>query len=304
MYASYWYNAGATAGNVLSDVVALLAGETTVNNLSTSCNKTNTTITASVRAAGWSVHDASAGTNAQVLKAAIADNESQFKYLRLSTNASGYLIASLYEDWDADAHSGTNMAYSSETSGSLQQVNLDTGGRIEISSSARHACFFGKTFGGSWGSNSLYPTCIFERTRLSVWDTASAGYLPAIFTNGPISTGYECRRLNSDTGLNITSNNAIVNIFTTLPSTGVSIIVNDIAILNGNAQPVYPAVPFGYGKEDEWHLGGWVSSLADMFLLQRYSVCNGDVFYINNNEYVVWSYGTSYLAGTVAVRKG
>lgn len=51
MNAKYTYVAGATAANILADLVAILTGETNVNNLSASCNKPFTTIE-SITAAG------------------------------------------------------------------------------------------------------------------------------------------------------------------------------------------------------------------------------------------------------------
>lgn len=56
MYTKYVYSSAQTVTNLQADLVALLTGETNVNNLSSGCDKVNTSITATT-AAGWAVHD-------------------------------------------------------------------------------------------------------------------------------------------------------------------------------------------------------------------------------------------------------
>lgn len=66
---------------------------------------------------GWSVHDASAGTNAKCYKSLQKDGSS-YTYMVLdwnttiSTGVAG-LISRLYEDWNASTHVGTNKAENS-----------------------------------------------------------------------------------------------------------------------------------------------------------------------------------------------
>lgn len=299
MYASYFYNAGGTVADILSDVVAMLTGETTVANLSASCDKTSTTITATASVAGWSVYDASAGTNAQVLRAAVHDNANQFKYLLVDTNNAGYILITPYETWDNTLHNGTYNAYQSTTISYQQQINTTRGGGLEISVNAQHLCIYGKTPTTEWGSPSggMFPTCVFERTRLSIWDTVNNGYLPVVFTSN-MTTGYECRRRDADGGADVASSSAGVSIYSTMPVTPPTTSVAHF--VNGTSN-YYPLLPFGYAKDTDWHLGGWVSYFADIFYSVRHVLGMNDTVVLNNNEYVIWQLASGY---TLAVRKG
>ncbi len=73
MFATYNYSAGGTQQGVLDDLIAILTGETNVSNLSATCNKGATSITATIPA-GWTLHDAAAGTVTKVIKAPLADD--------------------------------------------------------------------------------------------------------------------------------------------------------------------------------------------------------------------------------------
>ncbi len=217
MYAVYKYLNGATAANVLADVVAILTGTTDVNTLSASCDKVNSSIF-STNAAGWEMHDASAGTNSVVLKAAVHDNASQYKYMWLTTNTAGYFGCALYETWNATSHTGTNVCNNDTSSTGWQRVNyaFATGGFLYISATARHALFHslssGSTLGQtgtatqvstSWaphynagatmstGSGGGVSGCV-EYARWSPWDTSTSGYLCAASINnsGGASAGY------------------------------------------------------------------------------------------------------------------
>lgn len=299
MYASYFYSAGATAADILSDVVAILTGETTVADLSTSCDKTNTTITASARVAGWTVHDASAGTNAQVIKAVIADNDSQYKYLRIDTNTTGYIFVALYETWDETAHTGTNAVNYAATNSYHQQISTTRGGRIEISASVRHACFYAKIPTSEWGAplSVNYPLMILERTRLSIWDTVANGYLPVISSN-TFNSGYETRRRDADGGADVSTTSASVVLFTPFAD---SLLTTTTCHFTNGTTNYYPLVPFGYNKESDWHLGGWVSKMADIYLTVKYSLGTGDTITLDGNDYIVWGLAAG---NNLAVRKG
>lgn len=89
-----------TAGSSLADVIAAI----------------ETVLTTAP--GGWSVHDASAGTNAKCYKSLQKDGSS-YTYMVLdwnttiSTGIAG-LIVRLYEDWNATTHAGTNKAENSK----------------------------------------------------------------------------------------------------------------------------------------------------------------------------------------------
>jgi hypothetical protein len=107
MFTVYNYAAGATQANVLSDIVKLLTGETNKANLSAACVQANTSILSTV-AAGWSVWDASAGTNIQCLRA-INQDASTYKYYLLQFGSTTAFSAATAESWNAGTHTGTNV---------------------------------------------------------------------------------------------------------------------------------------------------------------------------------------------------
>lgn len=108
MFAAYSYNAGISSANFLSDVVAILTGETNVNNLSSGCNKSLSTINTTYSSAGWTIHDANAASNRVVIKAVCADGVTT-KYVSLDTQTTGKLSHCGNETWDATTHTGTNF---------------------------------------------------------------------------------------------------------------------------------------------------------------------------------------------------
>ncbi|MBF0341892.1 MAG: hypothetical protein HQL95_13155 [Magnetococcales bacterium] len=180
MNAKYTYVAGATAANILADLVAILTGETNINNLSASCNKPFTTIE-SITAAGWTLHDAAAGTNAKCLKAPLADDATTFKYVVLDTNTAGYVITKVYETWNATTHVGTNLAFNSDVVGYQQRVSTTVTGTIYLFATARFM-LLASLYSGLWGSSTnAGPSGCFERTRAGAWDTVTAGWPPYYF---------------------------------------------------------------------------------------------------------------------------
>ncbi|MEO5330558.1 MAG: hypothetical protein H7839_00935 [Magnetococcus sp. YQC-5] len=180
MNSKYSYAAGATAVNVLSDLIAILTGETNVNNLSASCVKTSTTIE-SITAAGWVLHDAAAGTNAKCLKAPLTDDAATFKYVVLDTNTAGYVITKIFETWNASTHAGTNMCFNSDVVGYQQRWSATVAGTIYIFATARFILLAG-LYSGLWGSSTnAGPSGCFERSRVCAWDTVAAGWPPYYF---------------------------------------------------------------------------------------------------------------------------
>ncbi len=304
MYASYFYSAEATAANILADVVAILTGETTVANLSAGCDKVNTTIDASVAVAGWTSHDASAGTNAVCLKAAVADNASQYKYLVIDTNSDGYIHTKVYEDWNATTHAGTNLAYYSDQVSVAQRVNTATGGRIDISASIRHAFMFslqGGVFGSSTGN---YPSGVLERTRRSPWDTVANGYPPFAHVSGMNATTFREPRIVNASGADITGS-SITNYPIHSFGGGSSTLVNTPAttVVANEAKTVFKhaLVNFGLVNPAVGHLGGDFSSLCDIYLTTYNNGASFDTIAVDNKTYIVWACGTTYR---FAVRQG
>lgn len=298
MYVSYFYSAGATITNILADVVAILTGETTVANLSASCDKVNTIIDASVNVAGWTLHDASAGTNAVCLPAAVAGNASQYKYLVVDTNSAGYILLKGYETWDAGGHSGTNLIYNSNTNTAAQRINTTLGGRLDISASVRHVFAFSYQnglYGSSYGAS---PCGILERTRRSPWDTVANGYPPFVFLNGfQTYVSYEPRSLSA-AGSDVVASYAGVppiHFFGTATNPTTTVPSDELKT------PKHMLIPFGVSRITDGHLGGDISSLCDIWLTTYNSGSTYDTLVVGSATYVIWAVGTSWR---FAVRKG
>jgi hypothetical protein len=299
MYATYTYAASSTAANILADVVLLLTGTTDKGTLSANCVQGTTSIDASVTVAGWTVYDASAGTNAQCLRAPVADNASQYKYLVIDTNTAGYILQKVYETWNSGTHAGTNLAYNSDNTTYSQRTLIASGGTLYISANVRH-CFIYSLQGGVYGnSSSSNPSGILERSRLSPWDTVANGYPPFVYW-GAYSVIYEPRSLNA-TGGDITGNGSLMTIVFPLggsaetpPTT--SVISNSNKVTLGHV-----FLPFGACKAANGHLGGDFSSFSDIWLTTYNSGSPLDTVVYGGNTYNIWSAATTWR---YAVRQG
>lgn len=296
MYSSYFYGAGATPANILADAVAILTGETTVANLSASCDKVNTTIDASIAVAGWTLFDAAAGTNAVCLRAPVADSASQYKYLLLSTNTSGYIIATPYETWNPDTHTGTGMAYYGATVSYAQRINTTSGGRLDVYSKGGIYWAFslqGGVFGSSTGSG---PSGLLERSRKSPWDTVENGYPPFMFFSN-YSFAYEPRSLNAS-GTDITGSATSLEIINAFGAGNLA-----TSSVPGNASKTlkHQLVAFGVCKAANGHQGGDISSICDIWLTTHGNGSSFDTLTVDGKTYVIWAVGN---AQRFAVRKG
>lgn len=181
MWCRYAYKAAASKANILSDVVKLLTGETSLGNLSSDCDTVTSQLVTTV-AAGWTVHDAAAGTNAKCIKSPLADDAATFKYLVVDTNTTGYILGKVYETWNAQTHTGTNLAYYSDSTSYCQRVSTSAA-KIYLSASARHGLMFSDMAGVLGSSTGNSPSGCYERTRTMPWDTPAAGYPPYGFIN-------------------------------------------------------------------------------------------------------------------------
>ncbi|MBF0423678.1 MAG: hypothetical protein HQL73_11875 [Magnetococcales bacterium] len=214
MYCKYVYKASATQANILADVVAVLTGTSSVASLSSDCDKVNSVLITTV-AAGWTVHDPSAGTNSQVLKAAFADDTATFKYLWISTNTSGYIITAIYETWNASTHTGTNLCYYSNNTTVSQRIVTSGSNILNVLATARYALFLSDTGAGYTNKGPSSGYCVsgvVERTREMSWDTPAAGYPPYLyFCWGGLSPAYAPRVKARGTG-DLTGSSATMNL--------------------------------------------------------------------------------------------
>lgn len=140
MYAVYCYNINSTPVSVLGDLIKIITGETNKANLSALCVQANTSIISTVPA-GWTVHDAFAASNAQVVRALNQDGIT-YKYCYWSTT-SAQLQQATYETWDASLHTGTYATSLNITS----NINTAAGGYLYIYATAKNIYVL------PWGTN-------------------------------------------------------------------------------------------------------------------------------------------------------
>jgi hypothetical protein len=204
MFARYHYAAGCTQAQLLADIVALLTGTTDKSLLSAGCDKNSTEIHSGYRAAGWTVHDAAAGTNRQVLKAPCEGEPGLFKFIGIDTNTAGYLQLLQWESWNATTHVGTNQ--SNDTMGTAQtqqKVALSQGGTLVVAANAQLAFLLGSSVSGVGNTNSGAPTMVAEFSRIG-WNDVGSGFTPAGWIYSP-SAGLAMPRLKSRTNSIITT---------------------------------------------------------------------------------------------------
>lgn len=211
MKAVYEYNSGSTQADIVNDIVAILTGETNPASLSSACNEALTSIIATV-ASGWTLHDATAGTNAQVIKAPYSDNGTDDKFLKIESNATTRLIMHGYENWDAGSNTGTN-ATGNPTTSEYQYMNSTNGGRFYLFASSKFVCIVGEE-GTNYGDNSYKgPTLFTEYTRIAPWNVTSENYpSAAIVQLGGIMAGAKKAyhiKLKDKNGVELTGANAI-----------------------------------------------------------------------------------------------
>jgi hypothetical protein len=296
MYCTYTYKAGATVANILSDVIAILSGTTSVSSLSSSCVSGQTNINASVYSAGWTVIDTSfQGSNVVALSAAYADTSSYGKYISIDLNTTGYILLKGWETWTPGI-GGTNLSYNSDLVGYAQRLNTVSGGVLYIY--ANKSCIHMFSFQSSVFGNSNNNTASFiaERTRAGLWDTPTNNLYPLLVSGYWI--GVYTPRYPSNWGLDVMLNNAVLNYMTY----GTIVVTTNL-----------PTQKVKYGPDGEFYhlfqnvwvtgmasnnfLGGNLSAAGDFYLTTLGVGGFGDHITYNGNDYIIWNVdGTARVA--------
>lgn len=108
MYGRYVYTAAATMDNIIDDIAAILTGQTDSSLLAAAVIP-DTELVGTI-ATTWSVYDNATGSDNPrvILRSAISDAGSKYKFLGLGNNGSGSLVVYSYEDWNTSTNTGTN----------------------------------------------------------------------------------------------------------------------------------------------------------------------------------------------------
>lgn len=291
MWCKYTYKANASKTNILNDVVLLLTGTASLASLSTDCDQVNSVLVTTV-AAGWTLHDASAGTNAKCVKAALADDANTFKYLVVDTNTTGYILFKVYEAWNASTHAGTNLSYLSDSTSYSQRISTSSF-QLYLSASARHAVGFsdigvGASNKGSASGNRF--TGVMERTRQMAWDTVAAGYPP--YASIYDSTNLYAPRIKVKGSSDNTSNTAVGYIGCSYSNT-----INNFSFTGtitdssgGEYAPLIPLLMHRLGMTGGFtDMFGNFSSVCDIWMIPTSIFSLYDEFTANSKTYVAIS---------------
>lgn len=167
MYASYYYVAGASATDVLNDIVAILTGATDVNALSQSCDKSLTQIRTTYSQAGWTLV-ASPTSTRRVLSATISTIPTRNKFVRLDVDNTAYLRLSVMRDYTT-----TEVGLYTAADVYQQRLNLTAGGRMDIYADSKTLLLFSYQSGSFGNSNANGITGVVEVEK----DASKIGYV-------------------------------------------------------------------------------------------------------------------------------
>ena len=134
---------------------------------------------------GWTVYDASAGTNAVCYRAPNKDGTT-FKYAVIDYNTAGVLLVKCYESWNASTHVGTNLAYNSNVATYAGKYSTSAAGQVFAFITPRWAAFATRDPATAQLNNhaswqGLFG--LFEIARDNPEDTPEAGYPPVVWMN-------------------------------------------------------------------------------------------------------------------------
>lgn len=316
-----------TTGGLPAPLVA-----NTVYYVSTVINANTFNISATVGGANINTTTAGSGSHTLrsskqvVLKAPFVDNGSAYKYIKLDTVTSATVFdMQLYESWNATTRVGTNLAGDPNSGLGVQQpIVPGTAASMSIGASARYAVL--QHLSPSGVGNLTYNdwTGVFERSKISPWDTVAAAYPSSVIACGTVFFGYATYRcyfprIKNPNGTDITglSANAAIAMMG-FGSSGANYI-------NGPAGPssvglqsvVVKKVPDGFGGQytpmNEFRftnptysfLGGSVSSICDIWIGPAYPL-NFDETVYNNKTYIFWqnAYNSTTISSNLALLKG
>lgn len=302
MFAKYQYVAGASVANILADVVAILTGTTNKAMLSADCDQANTYILSTV-AAGWTVFDASAGTNKQCISAPCAGGGPD-KYVVLDFNTSGYVLSKLYETWNASTHTGTNVANLSDNASYSPTINATTGGILFLAATNRYLIVQGY-ISGIWSANG--PAIIVERERIDPWDTSAAGYPCGLFgslstaidqyTTASTNNGFHSPRCKGATS-DVTGANACYDALTAIGmgSNAYNYASPVYMARDASFNSVHALLPIYLRAHGSYlgsmlHLGGKIQ--GDIYLTTRANGSGGDEITYNSSTFFIFKDGNS-----------
>lgn len=311
-----------TPSGVLSDIKDVLTGESSLSNLvGCTLDEVNSELVTSV-ASGWTVHDDISSTEF-VVKAAITDDPSEFKYVRFYVYNS-FIYARLYDDWNSTTHVGTDgsdPAGTTDIYGSILVAENNVSKGITLFLRATQSHIFATTLknhvtdtnhflvseftredGWNTPANGLKP--VFQSFRNSWPDNAIrfqyrnsplynvAGYIPRLFS--PVSGNYvsnvECN-LYCDLGSNA---NAYTTGYNGLNAPIFKALSQKYTL--PDATQYVPKISLGIHAPLSLVKGGDFSSVCGVYMLGTDAGVSGDEIVLDSDTYVILRVTSTYCA--------
>lgn len=245
----------------------------------------------------------------QVFRAACSDDAGLYKYAILDYSAAGYLNLTMAEGWNTATKAATNQTSAYATTGTAaaaQRINIGgANARMRIFASARKLVFQSSTAAGTGAETTNTWIGIFERDRASPWDTAGAGYLPAVLMSGYAMTAYNItagcfsfatkyKTLSGDlTGASATVRTAVKGFCSNTNSSGIRLMASQVQRYktpDGAGGLYCPFTDLSVASAAGSFLGGSVSARSDVWIPPLYAnldrtTYNGKVYMFLQNTY-------------------
>ena len=298
MYGRYVYTAAATLNNVIDDIAAILTGQTDSSLLAAAVIP-DTELDGTI-ATTWSVYDSATGSDNPrvILRSAISDAGSKYKFLGLGSNA-GSLVIYSYEDWNTSTNTGTNAVSVTWAMGigSSKQITLHANSKAAYVS--RPAIDDATAIAGAvvtefdrWDvartTGSTYPDAILCNAAPG-WGTSANG--TPVSVSAPFVASDRCKAIRFKNGnangdlTNQTVNWGPIHMLASIHSPESALPTTRIR--SADETVYHPTSPMVVGKWTAGFLGGMMSAQADIYWSTRNVGNNFVEMVVDSKTYVV-----------------
>lgn len=259
----------------------------------------------------------------QVLRAAVVDDATKYKYAILDYTTAGYVNLTLAEGW-AITSSAKTVSYQTSayaTTGAAagaQRLTVGTAAKVRLFASARRMVMQSAIAAGIGADTNNCWLGILERSRLAPWDTVAAGYLPAVLTSGyalsiyfgasaVFSYGTRYKTLAADVSGSGASLRTVARGFLScfVASSGLTLMgmLPKFKVPDGQGGLYCPFTDFGFSYVENAFPGGDVGAVADVWIPPQYA--NLDKTTYNSKVYLfLQNTNTPATTGCIAVPMG
>lgn len=317
MYATLAHNPSSTVEQILADIVAVITGETDLNNLSSvavASSELNTTT-----AAGWTLWDDVSATQ-KVVRQVVSDDPTKHKYLLFKTSGNNVYM-NTYRDWDNVAHTGNQWLSFQQDQGASQfndryiaSASSEYGTVTCVSSSATH---YASQHLYNNEQSLWYPVLVSEHTRDSAWDTVANGYVPVALSNGsnsspstmdryfclpngPIDAGTDWDNVNTTYYNHSTASLTTINSIVTASEDSASVVPFRPVGLDANKNEALTLVPLRVVGNSGYHQGGDLTSKCNIWMIGAIGATFNTRILASGAEYRVWPINTTNAAASPA----